>query len=89
MNKKEKKEKIVKTPKGPVNNEYYKTRICKRYLENSVCPYNNKCQYAHGEKELEKWTRKKSQNSVKKIKYYYTTDIFKMPVLFDVKILTN
>ncbi|KAJ1823754.1 hypothetical protein LPJ56_002931 [Coemansia sp. RSA 2599] len=33
-------------------NPLYKTRMCARFTENGECPYNEKCQFAHGEKEL-------------------------------------
>ncbi|KAJ2888753.1 hypothetical protein FB639_000425 [Coemansia asiatica] len=33
-------------------NPLYKTRLCARFTEKGECPYNEKCQFAHGEKEL-------------------------------------
>ncbi|KAJ2779345.1 hypothetical protein GGI15_003909 [Coemansia interrupta] len=33
-------------------NPLYKTRLCQRFAEKGECPYNEKCQFAHGEKEM-------------------------------------
>jgi len=30
----------------------YKTELCKKFQTKGYCPYGNKCQFAHGEKEL-------------------------------------
>ncbi|KAJ1997562.1 hypothetical protein GGI06_006460, partial [Coemansia sp. S85] len=34
------------------SNPLYKTRLCQRFTEQGDCPYNDKCQFAHGEQEL-------------------------------------
>jgi len=48
-------EKDKKTPTGPRANPLYKTRLCMNYQSTGSCPYTEKCQFAHGAKELEKW----------------------------------
>jgi hypothetical protein len=44
-----------KVPTGPRANPLYKTRLCMNFQSTGVCPYTEKCQFAHGVKELEKW----------------------------------
>jgi len=44
-----------KTPTGPRANPLYKTRLCMNFQSTGSCPYTEKCQFAHGVKELEKW----------------------------------
>jgi hypothetical protein len=44
-----------KTPTGPRANPLYKTRLCMNFQSTGSCPYTEKCQFAHGMKELEKW----------------------------------
>lgn len=44
-----------KPPTGPRANPLYKTRLCMNFQATGICPYTDKCQFAHGEKELEKW----------------------------------
>uniref|UniRef100_T1L432 C3H1-type domain-containing protein n=2 Tax=Eukaryota TaxID=2759 RepID=T1L432_TETUR len=34
------------------NSSRYKTELCRPYDENGVCKYGDKCQFAHGDKEL-------------------------------------
>ncbi|KAJ2066639.1 hypothetical protein GGH13_005639 [Coemansia sp. S155-1] len=34
------------------SNPLYKTRLCQRFTEQGDCPYNDKCQFAHGDQEL-------------------------------------
>lgn len=34
------------------NSSRYKTELCRPYEENGVCKYGDKCQFAHGNKEL-------------------------------------
>ncbi|KAJ2590093.1 hypothetical protein H4R99_007219 [Coemansia sp. RSA 1722] len=45
-----------RTPQSAVTkfdaNPLYKTRLCQRFAEKGECPYNDKCQFAHGEAEL-------------------------------------
>lgn len=57
--------------KGNVNTQLYKTELCASYMKMGVCPYGNKCQFAHGENELKKvernpkWRSKPCVNWVK------------------------
>jgi len=44
-----------KVPTGPRANPLYKTRLCMNFQSTGSCPYTDKCQFAHGAKELEKW----------------------------------
>jgi len=44
-----------KVPTGPRANPLYKTRLCMNFQSTGSCPYTDKCQFAHGVKELEKW----------------------------------
>ena len=44
-----------KAPTGPRANPLYKTRLCMNFQSTGSCPYTDKCQFAHGVKELEKW----------------------------------
>jgi len=44
-----------KTPTGPRANPLYKTRLCMNYQTTGSCPYTEKCQFAHGIEELQKW----------------------------------
>jgi hypothetical protein len=44
-----------KTPTGPRANPLYKTRLCMNFQTTGSCPYTEKCQFAHGVTELEKW----------------------------------
>jgi hypothetical protein len=59
-----------KVPTGPKANPLYKTRLCMNYQSTGHCPYTDKCQFAHGIKELEKWenwrTSHKSSEETKK-----------------------
>ena len=34
------------------NKENYKTKMCKHWDKNETCPYGLKCEFAHGNKEL-------------------------------------
>jgi len=44
-----------KVPTGPRANPLYKTRLCMNFQSTGSCPYTEKCQFAHGVAELEKW----------------------------------
>lgn len=35
-----------------VNTQLYKTELCASFMKMGLCPYGNKCQFAHGENEL-------------------------------------
>lgn len=35
-----------------VNTQLYKTELCASFMKMGICPYGNKCQFAHGENEL-------------------------------------
>jgi len=55
-------EKEKKVPTGPKANPLYKTRLCMNYQSTGSCPYTDKCQFAHGIKELEKWEQWRSSH---------------------------
>lgn len=46
----------VKTT-GPLHNARYKLKMCRQFEKHGVCPYYQKCQFAHGAAELNKWKR--------------------------------
>lgn len=54
-----------------VNTQLYKTELCASFMKLAVCPYGNKCQFAHGENELKsvdrppKWRSKPCANWAK------------------------
>jgi hypothetical protein len=54
-----------------VNTQLYKTELCASFMKMGICPYGNKCQFAHGENELKKverspkWRSKPCVNWVK------------------------
>uniref|UniRef100_A0A060T9P9 ARAD1B00924p n=1 Tax=Blastobotrys adeninivorans TaxID=409370 RepID=A0A060T9P9_BLAAD len=61
-----------KKKKPTTNTDLYKTELCASYMSTGGhCPYGEKCQFAHGEKELKyidrppKWRSKPCQNWVK------------------------
>ena len=56
-------EKITKTkikgkpPLPPVaKSNLYKTQLCRSFMSTGKCKYGRVCQYAHGRKELEKYS---------------------------------
>ena len=40
---------------GPGKNPLYKTSMCANYQSTGACPYHGRCQFAHGQEELELW----------------------------------
>lgn len=54
-----------------INTQLYKTELCASFVKMGVCPYGNKCQFAHGENELKrvdrppKWRSKPCANWAK------------------------
>ncbi|KAL6449844.1 TIS11 mRNA decay factor CTH2 [Candida maltosa Xu316] len=54
--------------KTPINTQLYKTELCASFMKTGVCPYGNKCQFAHGDHELKhverppKWRSKACAN---------------------------
>ncbi|ABN67650.1 zinc finger-containing protein [Scheffersomyces stipitis CBS 6054] len=54
-----------------VNTQLYKTELCVSFMKMGICPYGNKCQFAHGENELKtverppKWRSKPCANWAK------------------------
>jgi len=40
---------------GPKSNPLYKTRLCQSFEKTGQCPYYEKCQFAHGKEEMERW----------------------------------
>lgn len=52
------------------NNNSYKTKLCKHYLEKGTCPFGNKCLYAHGNAELRKIDKEKNKSDFEYFKYF-------------------
>lgn len=46
--------------KAQINKSLFKTELCDSYSKLGYCPYNNKCQFAHGEADLIKVPRNKN-----------------------------
>lgn len=40
-----------------INTQLYKTELCVLFMKMGVCPYGNKCQFAHGEQDLKRVER--------------------------------
>lgn len=59
---------ISKQKPQSVNTQLYKTELCASFVKMGVCPYGNKCQFAHGRSELKivdrppKWRSKPCAN---------------------------
>lgn len=45
-------EKLETTSKQPINKSLFKTEMCDSFSKLGYCPYNSKCQFAHGETDL-------------------------------------
>jgi len=58
-------DKDKKVPTGPRANPLYKTRLCMNFQSTGSCPYTEKCQFAHGVKELEKWESWRTAHNIK------------------------
>ncbi|KAK6204251.1 zinc finger-containing protein [Scheffersomyces amazonensis] len=60
-----------KVHQASVNTQLYKTELCASFMKMGICPYGNKCQFAHGENELKnverppKWRSKACANWTK------------------------
>lgn len=55
-------EKKIKTT-GPIHNSKYKLKLCDKFLADGKCPYNEKCQFAHGYEELNMWTERRKMSA--------------------------
>lgn len=49
--------KSTKATTKSLNTQLYKTELCMSFMKTNVCPYGNKCQFAHGEAELKRVER--------------------------------
>lgn len=49
--------KTLKSMTKSLNTQLYKTELCMSFMKTNVCPYGNKCQFAHGEAELKRVER--------------------------------
>lgn len=47
----------------------FKTKLCKHWLRHGLCQFGSKCQFAHGERELERMERERMEHDHKRIKY--------------------
>lgn len=52
---------VKKKTTGPVHNTRYKAKMCKNWIKIGSCPYFEKCQFAHGSHELEKWANRRQR----------------------------
>jgi len=52
---------LKKKTTGPVHNQRYKAKMCKNWIKTGACPYFEKCQFAHGSYELEKWSTRRTR----------------------------
>lgn len=66
-------------PIGPLNNHLFKTRMCVSYKLNLPCRYGRRCQFAHGEHELEKWTKWKASSYSLIDQFYTSPTVFHEP----------
>ena len=53
----------------------YKTELCRTWVENNFCPYNDKCRFAHGRKELNEKTGTTNKYKLKNCKSFYSKGI--------------
>ncbi|GBG27661.1 mRNA decay activator protein ZFP36L2 [Hondaea fermentalgiana] len=53
---------------GPIHNPRYKAKMCKNWVREGKCPYSEKCQFAHGVSELEKWNEIRRRQSEGRLK---------------------
>jgi len=59
--------------KAAVDDEKYKTELCKKFESTGFCPYNKKCKFAHGKEELnEKLLANKRRYKSKKCNNFHT-----------------
>ncbi len=59
--------------KVAVDDEKYKTELCKKFESTGFCPYNKKCKFAHGKEELnEKLLANKRRYKSKKCNNFHT-----------------
>ena len=50
---------------GAGSNNKVKTTLCRNFIRDGYCPYNDKCQFAHGVDELKCNSQQKSQYKTK------------------------
>jgi hypothetical protein len=48
---------------GPAKNPLYKTQLCANFSAMNTCPYSTRCQFAHGQDELERWKSWRLENA--------------------------
>lgn len=54
-------QRLKKKTTGPVHNSKYKAKMCKNWVNKGQCPYYEKCQFAHGHQEIEKWSNRRTK----------------------------
>ncbi|KAF9379065.1 nudix (nucleoside diphosphate linked moiety X)-type motif 2 [Podila verticillata] len=45
-------------------NEFHKTRLCERFMNDGECPFGKKCTYAHGREELRQRVNTNTNNTI-------------------------
>ncbi len=51
-----------KRTNGPIHNSRYKAKMCNNWIKLGSCPYFEKCQFAHGTHEMEKWANRRARS---------------------------
>lgn len=59
--------------KPSMRNDKEKSQLCKKFIENGFCPYQNKCKFAHGSHELRKNKQFNSKYKTKECGVFMST----------------
>jgi len=56
-----------KHPSGPLHNSKFKAKLCRSWERTGACAYKDKCQFAHGQHELDEWnTQRETLGQIRK-----------------------
>lgn len=55
------------------NNNNYKTEMCRTWIDYNYCPYNDKCKFAHGRKEITNKTGNTKNYKLKQCKSFHSS----------------